>query len=71
MAKFKISQLIDFCKQMVGMPYWYGTVVYKCTEDRLVAKAKQYPEHYSSSRMSKYRKAIQKKQVCMDCVGMI
>lgn len=68
---FKSSELVEFCKKMVGQPYWYGTVVYRCTESRLTAKAKQYPSHYSSSRMSKYRKAIAERKVCMDCVGMI
>lgn len=67
----KASALVEFCKSMVGMPYWYGTCVYNCTESKLQSKAKQYPAHYGNSRMSKYRDAIKKKLVCMDCVGMI
>ena len=68
---FKASELVAFAKSMIGMPYWYGCVVYPCTESRLQSKAKQYPSHYGSSRMSKYRKAIAAGHVCMDCVGMI
>jgi len=68
---FKSSELVEFCKKMVGMPYWYGTCGYKCSEDLLKRKANQYPTHYGSSRMPKYREAIQKKLVCVDCIGML
>ncbi|MBQ8619020.1 MAG: peptidoglycan-binding protein [Clostridia bacterium] len=68
---FKATELVSFCLSMVGMPYWYGTCVYNCTTSLLNRKAKQYSSHYGSSRMSKYKDAISKKLVCMDCVGMI
>lgn len=68
---YKASQLVKFCLSMVGMPYWYGTCVYRCTSDLLARKAKQYPSHYGSSRMSKYRDAISKKLICADCIGLI
>lgn len=68
---FKVSQLIAFAKAVVGMPYWYGTCGYKCTESRLKGKAKQYPSHYSESRMPKYHSDIAKKYVCFDCIGLI
>lgn len=68
---FTAEHFVEFCKSFLGMPYWYGTVVYKCTESRLTSKAKQYPAHYSSSRMSKYRDAIRRKLVCADCVGLV
>ena len=63
--------LVAFCEKMIGRPYWYGCVVYKCTQSLLERKAKQYPSHYSSSRMPKYKKKIAEKEVCMDCVGLI
>lgn len=68
---FKASELVAFCISMLGMPYWYGTCVYNCTTSLLNRKTKQYPSHYGSSRMSKYQSAINKKLICMDCVGMI
>lgn len=68
---FKVSQLIEFAKAVVGMPYWYGTCGYKCTESRLKGKAKQYPSHYAESRMPRYRDDIAKKKVCFDCIGLI
>lgn len=68
---FKASQLVDFCKSMVGMPYWYGTCVHMCSSSLLSRKTKQYPSHYGSSRTSKYKKAIADRKVCMDCIGMI
>ncbi len=68
---FKASQLVNFCLDMVGMPYWYGTCVYPCTSSLLSRKAKQYSSHYGSSRTSRYKKDISDRKVCMDCVGMI
>ena len=40
-----------WCEKMVGQPYWYGGVVYKCTQNLLDRKSKQYPAHYTSGRM--------------------
>ena len=68
---FKASELVAFVISMIGMPYWYGTCVYMCSTSVLNSKSKQYPSHYGSSRMAKYKAAIAAKQVCMDCVGMI
>ena len=49
-----------WCEKMVGQPYWYGGVVYKCTQNLLNRKAKQYPAHYTSSRMKRYKDDISK-----------
>ena len=68
---FTNEHFVAFLCAFLGMPYWYGTVVYKCTESRLQSKAKQYPAHYASSRMSKYRDAIKKQLICADCVGLV
>lgn len=67
----KASQLVSFCQKMVGMPYWYGTCVYQCTQSLLSKKAKQYPNHYYDSRMKKYQQNIADRKVCMDCIGLI
>ena len=58
-----------FCLSMLGQPYWYGCVMYKCTESLRARKANQYPDHYGSSRTARYRDDIAKKKVCADCVG--
>ena len=58
-----------WCEKMVGQPYWYGGVVYKCTQNLLDRKSKQYPAHYTSGRMKRYKDDIAKKKVCADCVG--
>lgn len=50
-------------------PYWYGVYYKPCTEKLLQKKAKQYPEHYGSSRMSTYRKHIAAGQIAGDCVN--
>ena len=68
---FTNEHFVAFCEKMVGQPYWYGSVVYKCTENLRARKAKQYPAHYGSSRTARYRDDIAKKKVCADCVGLI
>ncbi len=73
MGKLTNIALVDFllALQAKGSPYWYGTVVYECTESRLKSKAKQYPSHYTDSRMPKYRQNIADKAICADCIGAI
>ena len=68
---FTNEHFVAFCEKMVGQPYWYGAVIYKCTESLRARKAKQYPAHYGSSRTARYRDDIAKKKVCADCVGLI
>ena len=68
---FTNEHFVAFCEKMLGQPYWYGSVVYKCTENLRARKAKQYPAHYGSSRTARYRDDIAKKKVCADCVGLI
>lgn len=66
---FTNEHFAAFCLSMLGQPYWYGTVVYKCTESLRSRKAKQYPSHYGSSRTARYKQDIAAKKVCADCVG--
>lgn len=41
------------------------------TESLLKSKSKQYPSHYTSSRMATYRKHISENRMVADCVGLI
>ena len=68
---FTNEHFVAFCEKMVGQPYWYGTVVYKCSESLRSRKANQYPSHYGSSRTARYKQDIADKKVCADCVGLI
>lgn len=63
--------LVEHAKAWLGNPYWYGTCCYKCTESLLKTKTAQYPAHYTTSRMPRYRKDIQEGKSCADCVGLI
>ena len=65
------EHFVAFCLSMLGQPYWYGTVVYKCSESLRSRKAKQYPSHYKDSRTARYKQDIANKKVCADCVGLI
>lgn len=62
--------LVDWAKKWVGMPYWYGCVCYKCTDELLNRKAKQYPKHYTQSRMSRYKADISEGKWAADCIGL-
>lgn len=68
---FTNEHFVAFCLSMIGQPYWYGTVVYKCSESLRSRKAKQYPSHYKDSRTARYKQDIADKKVCADCVGLI
>ena len=52
---FTNEHFVAFCEKMLGQPYWYGAVVYKCTENLRARKAKQYPAHKGSSITARYR----------------
>lgn len=66
---FANEHFAAFCLSMLGQPYWYGTCLYKCSQDVLSSKTKQYPQHYGESRTARYRSDIAKNLVCADCVG--
>lgn len=68
---FKASELVAYAKSMIGMPYWYGTCGYNCTESLYNSKKKQYPMHYTASRTSRYKSDIKSKYVCVDCIGLV
>lgn len=57
--------------QALGSPYWYGTCMYRCKDSTLKSKTKQYPSHYTSSRMDRYHDDIKAKRIASDCVGAI
>lgn len=61
--------LVESCKKYLGYPYWYGTFGQIATETLLQQKSKQYPAHYGSSRMAKYRSQIGNQ--VFDCIGLV
>lgn len=69
--KFSNQHFVEFCKKFIGQPYWYASCVYNCTQSLLDRKSKQYPSHYTSGRISTYKKHIAEKKICADCVGLI
>ena len=68
--KFSNTHFVEFLKKFVGQKYWYGTCVYACTQSLLNSKSKQYPAHYTSDRMTKYKQALNDHQLCADCIGL-
>ena len=70
---FTGKQLAEFCEQVykAGWVYWYGTYGNPCTTSLYNSKKKQYPAHYTADRAAGYKKDIDGKKTCADCVGMI
>ncbi len=62
MAKTNFG-LVDWAKKWVGMPYWYGCVCYKCTQDLLTRKTRQYPKHYAEGSHGEVESDIAAAQV--------
>ena len=69
MAKTNFG-LVDWAKKWLGMPYWYGCVCYKCTDELLGRKARQYPKHYAQSRTARYKADIAGGKWASDCIGL-
>lgn len=70
-ARYSGRHFAEFCRMMLGQPYWYGTTVQKCTADLLARKSKQYPAHYTDARMAKYYADIREDMVATDCIGLL
>lgn len=68
---FSAANYVNWLKTQAAAkrPYWYGTTFVPCTTGLLTSKTKQYPAHYTSSRMSRYKADIAAGQICGDCVG--
>ena len=69
MAKTNFG-LVDWAKKWLGMPYWYGCVCYKCTQDLLTRKTRQYPKHYAEGRKARYESDIAAGKWASDCIGL-
>lgn len=69
MANKTAAGLVSYAKAQLGKPYWYGTFGNKATQSLLTSKTKQYPSHYTSDRIAKYKSQIG--QRVHDCVGLI
>ena len=61
--------LIEYARQQLGKPYWWGTYGQIATEELLQRQKRQYPSHYPDSRMARYRQGIGKR--VHDCNGMV
>lgn len=57
---------MDYCKEQLGLPYWWGTFGQKATEGLLRQKSAQYPAYYKDDDFkTQYGKRVH------DCVGLI
>lgn len=63
------TELVEYAREQLGKPYWYGTFGNKATKDLLERKTAQYPQHYQRERMEKYNQQLGFR--VHDCVGLI
>lgn len=61
--------LVKYAIAQIGKPYWWGTFGQEATQSLLTYKTKQYPTHYTASRMPTYKKQLGKK--VHDCIGLV
>ncbi len=54
-----------------GARYWYGTCWYRATDELLARKKRQYPAHYTQTRMAAYESHVTAGRMVCDCVGLI
>lgn len=64
-------QLVGYCKEHLGTPYFYGAKMQKLTESFMQQMHKQYPGTVTNSYISKAKKKGMVGQVCADCSGLI
>ena len=68
---FTNEHFINWAIHMVGQPYSYGATILRASAELLNAKSKQYPSHYATSRLPRYRQDIENRAVVADCVGAV
>jgi peptidoglycan hydrolase-like protein with peptidoglycan-binding domain len=66
---FTNEHFAAFIQKMIGLPYWFGTCLYRCTNSVLSSKTAQYPSHYGASRTVQYKEDIAAMLVAADCIG--
>lgn len=65
------TNLAEFCKQVVGAPYFYGCFGQKATAQLYASKKKQYPSYYPPKSWTEdsFKKHFGKRVT--DCAGLI
>lgn len=62
-------QLVEHCKDYLGVHYLYGAKGQKMTESQIRMLAKMYPSYYGSNRLEKALKWVG--DIAVDCSGLI
>ena len=68
---FTATAYVEWLKEQARLkrPYWFGTYYLECTQKLLDSKSRQNPQHYTDSRMARYKADIAAGQICGDCLG--
>ena len=68
---FTNLELVNFCQEMLGAPYWFDAPAIKATKNAYRVNSIRYPYEYEKKDISYYEKHIEEKEVVTDSVGLI
>jgi cell wall-associated NlpC family hydrolase len=71
MASKTAAGLVAWCKENLGMPYWYCSQGQRPTLEWLQQKIRQYPNMWTPARIAKAKTEAGRFPRCFDCVGLI
>lgn len=63
--------LVEYARNQIGNPYWFGTFGQVASEELWRYKAKQYPKYYSDKRHSTMKRRGDIGRMVHDCSGLI
>ena len=69
--KLTNTDLVYFCQNLLGAPYWHNASVIKATKNAYKVNSIRFPEEYSKRDISFYEKSIAEHEIVTDAVGML
>lgn len=69
--KLTNSDLIYFCQNLLGAPYWFNASAIKATKNAYKVNSLRFPEEYNKRNTEFYERAIAEHEVVTDSIGMI
>lgn len=65
------KNLIRFCQNMLGAPYWLNTTCVKATKNVYKVNSMRFPEEYGKRPLEYYEEIIKANEVVTDTIGLI
>lgn len=64
-------ELVNFCQEMLGAPYWFDAPAIKATKNAYKVNSMRYPYEYEQKEREYFEQHIQDNEVVTDAVGLI